>query len=87
MTASTYPIFLFIVAIAVLLFGIIKLKINPFLVLPTVGLIIGLASGLPIEKVTKQLGDGFGNTLGSIGLMVGLGIILGNILSQTGATE
>ncbi len=87
MAPSLYPILLFIVAIAVLLFGIIKLKINPFLVLPTVGLLTGLASGLPIEKITKQLGDGFGNTLGSIGLMVGLGIILGNILSQTGATE
>jgi gluconate:H+ symporter, GntP family len=87
MAQSTYPILLFIVAIALVLFGIIKLKINPFLVLPTVGLLTGLASGLPIDKITKQLGDGFGNTLGSIGLMVGLGIILGNILSQTGATE
>lgn len=87
MQASFYPILLFVVAIAVLLFGIIKLKINPFLVLPTVGLLTGIASGLPIEKVTKQLADGFGSTLGNIGLMVGLGIILGNILSQTGATE
>ena len=87
MSQAIYPIFLFLIAIVVLLFGIIKLKINPFLVLPTVGILTGLASGLPIEKITKQLGDGFGNTLGSIGLMVGLGIILGNILSQTGATE
>jgi gluconate:H+ symporter, GntP family len=87
MSANFYPILLFVFAIGLVLFGIIKLKINPFLILPTVGILTGLASGLPIEKITKQLGDGFGNTLGSIGLMVGLGIILGNILSQTGATE
>lgn len=85
--AQLYPLILFILSIIVLLFGIIRLKINPFLVLPVVGLLTGLASGLPIDKVTKQLSDGFGATLGSIGLMVGLGIILGNILSHTGATD
>jgi gluconate:H+ symporter, GntP family len=87
MASGTYPILLFVLSIVVLLFGIIKLKINPFLVLPTVGLLTGLAAGLPIDKVTKQLGDGFGNTLGSIGLLVGLGIILGNVLSNSGATD
>lgn len=87
MEPNPYLLPIFILSIAVLLYGIIKLKINPFLVLPAVGLMTGLASGLPLEKVTKLLADGFGQTLGSIGIVVGLGIILGNVLAHSGATE
>lgn len=87
MEQNPYLLPIFILSIAVLLYGIIKLKINPFLVLPAVGLLTGLASGLPLEKVTKLLADGFGQTLGSIGIVVGLGIILGNVLAHSGATE
>lgn len=87
MNSNPYLLFIFIASIAVLLYGIIKLKINPFLVLPAVGLLTGLASGLPLDKVTKLLADGFGQTLGSIGIVVGLGIILGNLLAHAGATE
>lgn len=87
MEQNPYLLPIFILSIAVLLYGIIKLKINPFLVLPAVGLMTGLASGLPLDKVTKLLADGFGQTLGSIGIVVGLGIILGNVLANSGATE
>jgi gluconate:H+ symporter, GntP family len=85
-SVSQYPIVIFIAAILLLLVGIIRWKINPFLVLTVVGLLTGLAGGLPLPGITKLLTDGFGNTMGKIGLLVGLGIILGNILSQSGAT-
>ena len=78
---------LFVLAIGILLFGIIRLKINPFLVLLSVGIFTGLAAGLPITKVTKLLSDGFGATMGSIGIMVALGILLGKVLADAGATE
>ena len=87
MTAYLHPIFLFLVSIAILLFAIIRLKINPFLVLTAVGLLTGLAAGLPLAKVTKLLAEGFGQTLGSIGIVIGLGIILGNVLAHARATE
>ncbi len=78
---------IFVLSIGVILLAIIKWKINPFIVLPTVGILTGLAAGLPIAKVTKLLSDGFGSTLGSIGIMVALGIMLGKILAHAGATE
>ena len=81
------PLILFALAIGILLFGIIRLKINPFLVLLSVGIFTGLAAGLPITKVTKLLSDGFGSTMGSIGIMVALGILLGKVLADAGATE
>ncbi|TAE22266.1 MAG: GntP family permease [Cytophagales bacterium] len=84
---NTELLLLFVAAIAILLFAIIRLKINPFLVLPGVGLLTGIASGLPLATVAKLLGDGFGQTLGSIGMVIGLGIILGNLLADARATE
>lgn len=84
---NTYLLILFLVAIAILLFAIIRLKINPFLVLPGVGLLTGVLSGLPLATVAKLLGDGFGQTLGSIGFVIGIGIILGNLLADARATE
>ncbi|AQG79053.1 GntP family permease [Spirosoma montaniterrae] len=85
--STTYLLVVFLVAIASLLFAIIRLKINPFLVLPGVGLLTGLATGLPLPQVAKLIGDGFGQTLGSIGLVIGLGIVLGNLLADARATE
>jgi gluconate:H+ symporter, GntP family len=87
MQAASSPLILFIASISILLFGIIRLKLNPFIVLLSVGIFTGLAAGLPITKVTKLLSDGFGSTMGSIGIMVALGILLGKVLADAGATE
>ena len=87
MQSDSFPLILFLVSIGILLFGIIKLKINPFIVLLVVGVFTGLVGGLPITKVTKLLSDGFGQTMGNIGIMVALGILLGKVLADAGATE
>lgn len=82
-----YPLLLFLASIALLLFSIIRLKINPFLTLLGVGLLTGVGAGLPLPTVAKLLADGFGQTMGSIGIVIGLGIILGNLLADARATE
>ncbi|WP_428667331.1 GntP family permease [Runella sp.] len=87
MNQSSYPLVIFVVSITVLLFTIIRLKINPFVALLGVGLLTGMAIGMPLDEVTKQLSTGFGQTLGNIGIVIGLGIILGNLLADAGATE
>lgn len=87
MQPEALPLLLFVFSISILLFGIIRLKINPFLVLLAVSIFTGLAAGLPITKVTKLLSDGFGSTMGSIGIMIALGILLGKVLADAGATE
>lgn len=42
---------------------------------------------MPINEISTTISTGFGNTLGSIGIVIGLGIIFGNILSESRATE
>ena len=83
------------VGIAVLLFMIIKLKIEPFIALIVAGLLIALAAGLPVEKIVGSaqessdslLESGIGGTLGHIAAIVGLGTVLGSLLEASGGAQ
>lgn len=65
---------------AVLLFLIIKLKIQPFIAIMSSALIIGLVSGMPFSMITDTLAEGVGNTLQTIAILIGLGSMFGAIL-------
>ncbi|VFC13209.1 gluconate permease [Clostridioides difficile] len=77
----------FVISIGILLVSIIKFKVNPFLALLITSIITGFMVRMPINEISTTISTGFGNTLGSIGIVIGLGIIFGNILSESRATE
>lgn len=76
----------FAIAIIVLLISIIKYRLNPFLALLLTSILTAFLVGMPIGKISSTLSGGFGGTLAGIGIVIGLGIIFGNILSEAGAT-
>lgn len=78
---------IFLGGIILLMLMIIKFKINPFLALLFTSMVIGVAAGLPVEKILKSISSGFGGTLGGIGIVIALGIILGELLYETGGTQ
>lgn len=63
-----------------------RYKLNVFLVLIGVAVVVGLLAGLPPEQVLNHARTGFGQTLGKIGLLIVLGTILGSLLDASGAT-
>jgi len=83
------------VAVAVLLFLIIKVKLEPFISLVLVGLALGLAAGLSVTELVgtalkaneSLLETGFGGILGHIALIIGLGTVLGAILERSGGAD
>lgn len=77
----------FAISICILLVSIIKFRLNPFLALLITSIITGFLVGMPIGDISSTLSSGFGSTLASIGIVIGLGIIFGNILSEAGATN
>lgn len=87
MVTGSLLLVIFLVSILILLVSIIRFKINPFLALLGTSLFTGLLCGMPADVVTKELAAGFGQTLGGIGIVIGLGIIFGAILSEASATE
>src|SRR5690606_21866618 len=74
-------IVLSIVAIVLL---ITKLKLHPFLSLLLVSIVMGLASGMEPEGIITAIQDGFGGTIGKIGLVIILGILIGAFLEKSG---
>ncbi len=77
----------FLVGIILLMLLIIKFKVNPFIALLAVAIVMGLATGLPLNSIPTEIAKGFGSTMQSIGIVIALGIILGQLLYETGGTE
>jgi len=82
-------------AIAILLFTIIKVKLEPFIALLLTGLGLALAAGLPVKDIVgtaiksgdSLLETGFGSILGHIAVIIGLGTVLGAILERSGGAD
>ncbi len=74
-------------AIALILLLVIKFKLHAFLVLIIVSLATAIATGLPMNAIVKVMIDGFGGTLGSVALLVGLGAMLGRLVETSGGAQ
>ena len=87
--AYSAPVLLLIAlaAVLVLLFLIIKLKMHAFVALVLVSLVTALATRIPFGDVVPTLLDGFGTTLASVALLVGLGAMIGRLLEVSGGAQ
>ncbi|GFM19100.1 MULTISPECIES: GntP family permease [Mycobacteriaceae] len=74
-------------AVALLLFLIIRVKLHAFVALVLVSLLTALAAGIPVADVPEALSYGFSNTLGSVALLVGFGVMIGRLLEITGGAQ
>jgi GntP family gluconate:H+ symporter len=83
--ADLSSLIVMLIALIVLVFMIIKLKVHPVFALILVA--IGSAFGFrfPLTEVVSTVTKGFGGTIGSIGIVIILGCTIGIILEQTGA--
>ena len=74
-------------AVLLLLFLIIKLKLHAFVALILVSLLVALAARVPLGDIVTTLTSGFGSTLASVALLVGLGAMLGRLLHFSGGAQ
>ena len=73
--------------IGLLLFLILRLKLQAFLALLLSAIVVGVLSGLPTESVLKSVTDGIGGTLGFVATVVGLGSLFGAVLEHSGGAQ
>ena len=78
-------IIVFVLAIVVMIVAISKLKVHPFLAIMGVSLLLALIAGIPLGDIANVIGAGFSGTFSSIGIVIILGALIGNILEKTGA--
>lgn len=76
-----------VIAIAIILFCIIVLKLNASIGMVLASLFMGVAGGLDLMTTMDTISSGFGSMMTSIGLPVGFGTILGQLMSDSGAAD
>ncbi|MEK9750474.1 MAG: GntP family permease [Flavobacteriaceae bacterium] len=76
-----------LLVISWIIFGTTKLKWPAFFVLLISSVMLALLTGIPLGDLGGLLGEGFGKTSASIGLLILFGSIIGVVLEHTRATE
>lgn len=84
---TAWPALCTAAALVLLLVLIIRYKLHAFLALLVVSLLLGLASGLPPEKVMDSIDKGVGDIMRGVAVLLALGAILGRLLDASGAAE
>lgn len=76
-----------LIAVIIILILILKAKQNPVIAMFVGALYMGIFSGAGLTGTVDAIVAGFGNTMTGIGISVGFGIILGQIVADTGAVQ
>lgn len=74
-----------VLALAFIIIACSVLRWHPFLVLLGTALLLGIIVGIPADKTISTTIQGGSSVFGSIGIIIALGTILGEILERTGA--
>lgn len=85
--SNTYLLSIALLSVIILLAMIIVFKVHAFVSLVTVSFLTALATKIPFKDIVSTLNGGFGSTLASVALLVGLGAMIGKILETTGGAK
>ena len=97
MAESTRMLLGLAIGIILMIVLVSKTKVHTFIALLVAAMVTGLIGGMlpgdvTVDGVTKTgiitaIQNGFGNTLRSTGIIIGLGVMMGGILEKSGAAE
>jgi gluconate:H+ symporter, GntP family len=76
-----------LLGIAVIVALISWLKLHPFLALTVGSGVLAAVAGTPFDKLMTSFSTGFGATVTSVGLLIGLGAMLGKLLADSGGAD
>lgn len=85
------------IGIIILIYLVLKTKVQAFLALIVCTIIVGVIGGMPLANIklangatfgiVNSITTGFGGTLGSIGIIIGFGVMMGQIFEVAGAAK
>lgn len=75
---------LIILSVILIVIATSRFKVHPFLALLFVAVFFGLASGMPLDSIVQSINEGFGGTIGKIGIVILAGVIIGTFLEESG---
>lgn len=87
MDSTAWLITVSIFALVLLLFLVLRTKLQAFIALLIVSILVGLAIGMPPSEIVATIEDAMGGTLGFVALVIGLGSMFGEVLRVSGGSE
>lgn len=81
------PIVFICIGVAVLLLLMVVLKLNAFLSLIIVGLLVGVMEGMTPTEAMTSVTTGLGGTLGNLAMVIGFGGMLGKLMQDSGGAQ
>lgn len=78
------PLLIVLIGVLLLIFMIVKLKLNTFVALIITSFIVALMLGLPLAKIPTTIEAGIGSQLGHLAVIFGFGSMLGELVSNAG---
>lgn len=79
-----YLIVLLLASVGLIILLTTRLQVHPFLALMAAALSFGLLAGMDSATLIQSINQGFGGILGSIGLVILFGVIIGTFLEHSG---
>ncbi|MCD6201532.1 MAG: GntP family permease [Bacteroidales bacterium] len=79
-----YILIALLIVVVLMVLAASKYHFHPFLSLLLAAIVMGFVGGLNTAEVTSTLMNGFGKTLGSIGIIIAFGTIIGAYLEKSG---
>ncbi|WP_279323816.1 gluconate:H+ symporter [Anaerococcus sp. AGMB09787] len=76
-----------VIGMCILVYMVLKTKIHTFIAMILTCIIIGVIGAIPFSNMTDSIAKGFGNTLGNIGIIIGLGVMMGAVFEASGAAK
>lgn len=75
---------LIVISIVLIVVSTTRFHLHPFLALLGAAFFFGVCSGMPPELIIRTINEGFGSTIGNIGIVIIAGIIIGTFLEKSG---
>lgn len=76
-----------VLGIGTIIAVVLRTRLDAFVALLVAALVTGFVAGTPAPDILESITKGFGETLGSIGIVIGLGVAVGKILEVSGAAD
>lgn len=78
------PLVITFIFVLLLIFLIVKLKLNTYISLLVTAILLALALGIPTSKIPSVIEAGIGSQLGHLAIVFALGAMIGKLVSDTG---
>lgn len=79
--------FWLLLVVALLVWGTVRYNLHPFLGLLIGAVLMGYLGQLAVSDLIDAIANGFGSTLGSIGIVIAAGSIIGEYLDRSGGAK